>query len=187
MKFEKLTNTKIRIVFTSEDMIINNLSSNNFFDDVNISQTLLQSLLFKAEKEIGFKTDDSKLLVEALSSDGGFVFIITKLSSCDDLCLENKSIQIFKFQSFDSFLDLCTYIKNMNFEYLNNSSLILYNNSFYLYVLNCNPLFSNILLEFADFVPYSLKIDGHFNEYGKIIFNKNAINKGINIINKKTQ
>ena len=114
MRFEKLTNSKIRIIFSSEDMISNNVSVQNFLTDKSISQRILQSILLEAEKEIGFKTDNSKLLVEALSSDGGFIFTITKLSSYDDLSLVNNSIKIFKFENFDNFLDLCTYLQNMN-------------------------------------------------------------------------
>lgn len=191
MRFEKLTNSKIRIIFSSEDMISNNVSVQNFLTDKSISQRILQSILLEAEKEIGFKTDNSKLLVEALSSDGGFIFTITKLSSYDDLSLVNNSIKIFKFENFDNFLDLCTYLQNMNITYSKDFSLILYNNSFYLYIFNSDlsisSSFFNILIEFSDSIKYSAKLDGCLYEYGKIIFNKNAICKGIDITNKKIQ
>ena len=191
MRFEKLTNSKIRIIFSSEDMISNNVSVQNFLTDKSISQRILQSILLEAEKEIGFKTDNSKLLVEALSSDGGFIFTITKLSSYDDLSLVNNSIKIFKFENFDNFLDLCTYLQNMNITYSKDFSLILYNNSFYLYIFNSDlsisSSFFNILIEFSDSIKYLAKLDGCLYEYGKIIFNKNAICKGIDITNKKIQ
>lgn len=42
--------------------ILINFSADTFFSDNSIAQSALNSILFMAEKEIGFKTDDCKLL-----------------------------------------------------------------------------------------------------------------------------
>ena len=55
MKFEKLTDTKIRISISSKDMEINNLSAENIFSNSADSQKLLDTMISRAEKEIGFK------------------------------------------------------------------------------------------------------------------------------------
>lgn len=188
MKFEKLTNSKIRIIFTLEDMINNNVSAEGFFSDKLISQKILQSLLIQAEKEIGFKADDCKLLVEAISSsDGGVIFTITKLSTYDKINLKNKlnisPTLIYKFENFDNFLDLCTYLNNIdNIDLKNiskNFSLIVYNNEYYLYsssneIPNC---LINVFIEFGELISYTPTIDGLIHEYGKFIYKNNAINK----------
>lgn len=174
MKFEKLTDSKIRIIFTLEDMLSHEISAQEFFANNTISQEVIQNVLNEAEKEIGFKTDDSKLLVEAIaSSEGGCIFTITKLSPYTVLpglsyiphnCL-------LKFYDLNDFLDLCTYFKNMNnADVLNNFSLFLYNGIYYLNIAVTlpNTLF-NALLEFGELIPHTYKIDGILQEYGKKI------------------
>lgn len=185
MKFEKLTNKKIKIVFNLDDMILNNMSAQDFLTDKSLSQKVLQSILSEAERAVGFKTDDCKLLVEALaSSDGGLVFTITKVFSDYDISVNLNAFRnlVFKFDCIDDFLALCAYLKHMNVTDFNtiakSTSLVLYNNTYYLLVLNANLLESLFLVlnEFATFVPYSPIFEGVLNEYGQIVFNKNAIN-----------
>jgi len=175
MKFEKLTDNKIRIIFTLADMTEKKISAPSFFTDKTISQQLLQTMISEAEKEVDFKTDDCKLLVEAFSNiDGDIIVTITKLSDCIDKNFSNE-FSIYKFENFDNLLDCYKYLKNMNLTYSDNFSFVLYNNSFYLYFLNDNfshsNYLTNILTEFADSVEFSPKIIGTLNEYGKKIFN----------------
>ena len=89
MKFEKITDTKIKIVLDINDIKLHNISTNNFFNN-SPSQKLLQIMLSEAEKEIGFKVDDSRLLVEAITnSNQEYIFTITKLIE------EEKNIENF--------------------------------------------------------------------------------------------
>ena len=82
MKFEKITDSKIKIIFSLEDMNSNNISAKSFLSNSSVSQKILQNILKEAEKQVGFQTDDSKLLVEAImSTGGGLIFTITKLSN----------------------------------------------------------------------------------------------------------
>ena len=186
MKFEKLTNNKIRIIFSLQDMKLNNISAQAFLSDRLISQKILQNILLEAEKEIGFKTEDSKLLVEAIKSpEGGFIFTITKLVSQKDENVDTSSNMFIKFDNFDNFYCLCTYINNLNYPksqmLLKNFSLILYNGTYYLRIFNFDNNLPtsviNALSEFGEVLPFSPELDGTLHEYGKIIFNKNAINK----------
>lgn len=156
MKFEKLTDDKLRIIFTVKDMSANNVSTETFLSNNTVSQKLLHALLLRAEEKVGFKTDDCNLLVEAISSsDGGFIFTITKLSSS---ATNEDSKLLFKFENFDNFLEFCTYLKNMNFSNCDKFSLFLYKNTYYLSILEKDDLLidlKSILCEFADPINYS--------------------------------
>lgn len=191
MKFEKITDNKIKIIFTVEDMNINNVSVEGFLSNKILSEKVLQSIISEAEKQVGFNTENHELLVEALStSDGGLEFTITKLFIDNDI--EEKDKFLFKFTNFDDFLKLCTYIKNMNNldikQFITTSSLFFYKNYYYL-VINYDSLPNSlfyILNEFSYFIPYASGIEGIINEYGKIVFSNNAIEDCINIfITKK--
>lgn len=185
MKFEKLTDRKIKIIVSIKDMELNNVSAKSIFSNTDASQKLLQTILNMAEKEIGFKTGNSKLLVEAIMcSEEECTFTITKLSE-KKVKLKNISNSfIFNFNCFDDFLDLCAFINNMSNlnlkEFSKNFSLILYNNTYYLSTLEVENFsvlldyMKTIFSEFGKDVSNSVGLDGILNEYGKVIFDKNA-------------
>lgn len=191
MKFEKLTDTKIRIILSIKDIESNNLSIDDVLSNSKDSQNLLDTLITKAEQELDFKTEDSQLLVEAISScSDEYIFTITKLLEDKIHCSKNNNLFIFKFDCFDDFVNLCTFLKNFSYlclkEISKNFSLILYNNYYYLKYVRSE--YSSIVIdyikclfeEFAEDVSHSVGIDGVLNEYGKVIFSKNAIMKCIN-------
>lgn len=186
MRFEKLTDKKIKITLSLEDMELNNVSLENIFSNSVSSQKLLQYMITKAEKEVGFFPGDSKLLVEAImSSDRECTFTITKIiDENDDLNITSNSF-IFKFDCLEDFISLCSFIKNMSSlnlsEFSEYFSLFLYNDTYYLYFVDSitfSTLFDymkTIFLEFGKDVSCSIGLDGILNEYGKVIFKNNAI------------
>lgn len=195
MKFEKITDTKIRIVLSLKDMELNNISIENVLSNSADSQKLLESILNTAEKEIGFKAEDSKLLVEAIAlSDEEFIFTITKLLNENSHCIKHNRSFIFKFDNFDDFINLCSFLNNFSHLCLNdfskNFSLIFYNGTYYLrFINNGNSSIAfnyakNLINEFATDISNFTGIDGILNEYGKVVFPKNAIKKCIDLFSK---
>jgi len=190
MKFEKITDTKIKIILSLQDMESNNLSVENVLSNSADSQKLLDLMINKAEKELGFKPDDSQLLVEAVvPSNEECIFTITKLLD-DKICFpQHGNSFIFKFDCFDDFINLCTFLNNFSYlclkEISKNFSLFYYNNTYYLKYVESE--YSSIVLdyiktlfeEFGKDVSHTSGIDGVLNEYGKVIFSKNAILKCI--------
>lgn len=190
MKFEKLTDTKIKIILSLQDMESNNLSVENVLSNSTDSQKLLDLIINRAEKELGFKPDDSQLLVEAVvPSNDECIFTITKLLD-DQICYSQQgNTFIFKFDCFDDFINLCNFLNNFSYlclkEISKNFSLIYYNNTYYLKFVETE--YSSIVIdyiktlfeEFGKDVSHSAGIDGILNEYGKIIYSKNAILKCI--------
>ena len=67
MRIEKITENKIRIILNIQDLEEKNIDLHTFMSNSIESQDLFYEMLNKAEKEIGFKTKDYKLLIEALS------------------------------------------------------------------------------------------------------------------------
>lgn len=185
MKFEKLTDTKIKITLSLKDMELNNISLENILSNSADSQKLIESIIYKAEQKLDFNTDNSQLLVEAMSpSHDEFIFIITRILH------DNLNSFIFKFKNFDDFISLCCFLKNLSYldlkNFSRNFSLIFYSNTYYLRFnnsLNSSILINYLRTIFSEFgidVSSSVGIDGVLNEYGKIIWKKNAIIKCIN-------
>ena len=189
MKFEKLNDTKIKISVSMYDMEQNNVSIQNLFSNSEPSQKLLQNMLKMAESKIGFEVNDSQILIEAtLASDEECIFIITKLQESFSNTPQNNNF-IFKFDNFDNFINLCTFLNNFSDlnlkDFSQNFSLIWYNSTYYLYDSNVENFsvlldyMKNVFAEFGTNVSDSPSINGILNEYGKIIFEKNAIIKCI--------
>lgn len=146
MKFEKITDNKIKIFFSTDDFNSKNISPKVLFSNNYIIQNLLNTFLEKAKDELNFKVNDEQLLLEAISCTDGFVFTITKILPY--LFEYNSMTNIYKFENFENFVCFCTYIKNMKISFNINFSLYFYNNNYYLCYLNDSKL-NIILKEFA--------------------------------------
>jgi negative regulator of genetic competence, sporulation and motility len=185
MKFNKITNNQIQILFSLEDMKSHNVSAETFLSDNDTFQNIIQTILLEAEKQVDFKTENCKLMLESIiAPDGGFVFTITKFFPyCYNSDMKNSAI--LKLENLDDFLHLCTYISNINnldhLDWISHKfSLFYYDSQYYLYIVNTNSDLSNsllnILVEFGELIPHSAYLDGALHEYSKIVF------KNINLV-----
>ena len=201
MRIEKLNENKIRIFLNLEDLKEKNIDLHDFMSNSLETQDFFFDLLNKAESEVGFNTNNYKLMIEALaSSDGNFVFTITrtipeslaqtrstvqKLKVKRRTAIPNKLLSIYSFDSFDEFCEFCNYINssmlNNYIAKLKNSSLVLFENRYYLILCNLklNVLelknFFWTISEFATRVKNEDLLERKLREYGKIIFSKDAI------------
>lgn len=201
MRIEKLNENKIRIFLNLEDLKEKNIDLHTFMSNSLESQDLFLDMLSIAETEVGFKTHNYKLIIEALaSSDGNFILTITRIkpdsSSQISSILKkpkakrksitpNKLLSIYAFNTFDEFCEFCNYINTSSLnKYINklkNSSLILFKNRYYLVLnnlkLNVTDLknFSYTISEFASRVKNEELLERKLKEYGKTIISKNAI------------
>lgn len=202
MKIEKLTENKIRVIVSTEDLIKTNTDLNSIMTKAIESQKLFLEILSKAEKEVDFHTEGCKLLIEAFSSiDDFLIFTITKYASKEKKSTVNNSSKkpiakrknldyssentVYSFSSFDEFCDFCNCIdtyKTLDTSKISkNISLYLYNNIYYLVIQNINlkyPLlkaFHSIALEFGSSSSNSKLFISKLLEHGSNIIKKNAI------------
>lgn len=67
MKIEKLNENKIRITLNIEDLAERDIDYHSFMSNSIESQEIFLDMLNTAEKEVGFCTDDSRIMIEALA------------------------------------------------------------------------------------------------------------------------
>lgn len=168
MKIEKLNENKIRITLNMDDLNERKINFHSFMSNSIESQDIFLDMLDKADKEVGFNTDDCRIMIEALAlNDGHFVLTITKFEHTDEkptinkkknLLIKRKSPSlnfvktIYSFDSFDSFCDFCTFLRDTLHErqiseFAKTSDLYEYNSNFYL-------IFSDINVEARKFKLY---------------------------------
>ena len=201
MRIEKLNENKIRFILNLDDLKEKNIDFHSFMSNSIETQDLFLDMLEQAETEIGFKTDNYKLMIEALAtSDGNFILTVTRIvddthkkTSKKDIKIKRKNVSpskqlsIYKFTSFDDFCEFCTYISGilpLTYKKLKNSSLYLYNDKYYLILNNTRisiadfKLFSTTITEFGSFVNDAALLERKIKEYGKQIINEHAISTG---------
>jgi len=201
MRFEKLTENKIRITFNLEDLKEKNIDLHSFMANSEETKDLFFDMLQEAEKEIGFVTKDYKIMIEALATyDGHFVLTVTrslpniskptqkklhvkrKSTSCSCSCA------IYSFNSFDDFCNLCScfsdsFVKKLN-KYCTHSKLYLYQSTYYLVIKRdastdnvFSKSFNSLLSEFSTSITYSELFERKLLEYGNVIIKDKVFNK----------
>ena len=169
MKIEKLTENKIRVILSIEDVDTTDINFNSILNKTTITQNLFLEILEKAEKKLNFNTDGCKLLIELFSSiDDVLVFTITKyepetlqdkqpntktlkkknvVAKIKSINYSTKNI-IYSFNTIEEFCELCSHISTLNnFKFANfskNASLFLYNGTYYLLIKNINTQYKYI-------------------------------------------
>ena len=161
------------------------------------TQDLFWDLLSEAEKECGFNIDNSMIYVEATTTgSGNFTLIVTKtnekpinlnstLSKRKNIKLKRKvraienMSNIFEFDNFD---DICEFSKTIDIGIIEENSLFLMNDKYYLKVESMP--FNNII-EYATVCPSFNILEAELNEYGKIIIHENALQTIHQFFNKR--
>ncbi len=79
MKIEKLTENKIRVILNAEELGVSNVNMHTLMTKALEKKDIFSDILEKAQKDLDFRTDGCKLLIEAFASlDDLFVFTITR-------------------------------------------------------------------------------------------------------------
>ena len=198
MQIEKLNENKIRITLNLDDLKENNIDLHSFMASSIETQDLFYNMLDRAEKEVGFKTQNYKLMIEALAiPNGSFVLTVTRLSK--DLeqlkkpkfkrkaLVNNNETSIYEFDNFDNFIELCNYLcsntDKSTYLKLKKSKLYKLDSKYYL-VQNTSKIDLNTfkklhcsIVEFGKSIPNSDLFERKLIEYGTVIYKTNAIDK----------
>lgn len=200
MKIEKLNEDKIRITLNITDLEENHIDFHTFMSNSLESQKIFLDMLDKAEKEVGFVTEDYKVMIEALAmSNGNFVLTVTRFEpEKTNTTYKKKKINIkrkvsvidtkkaiYCFNSFDEYCSFCAFLNSNFLKFMNNfadsMSLYEYNNKYYLVISNIHvntnflKTFCSSITEFARFVEDSNLFENKLIEYGNSIMKNNAI------------
>ena len=202
MKIEKLTDNKIRIIIDLDELSEKNIDINSLSKNNENAHTLFQAILNEAEKQVGFKVQNCKLLVEAFSTTDGYViFTLTKYkndsssNSSKKVRYKRKSLStsyknaIYKSSNFDEFCNFCTYCNSCKLSdlkgFAKNISLYEYKDFYYLIFTNINieykytNFFYTSISEFSNLISNSMILKSKLIEHGNAIFKTNAIGNGI--------
>lgn len=200
MKIEKLTENKLKITLSIDDLEERNINLHSFMYNTPESQSLFWELIQTAEKECGFNVDDSMVYVEASTSgSGNFTLLVTKTNeaaptvekivkpkkiSNKNFKLKRKSVPL-KSESciylFDTFDDICAFCNICDTTILHDNVLYSMNETYYLKI---DYIPYNMILDYATLSKNPTLLEAKLNEYGKIIIKENALQTIATYFNK---
>ena len=204
MKFEKLSENKIRVTLTMQDLYEKEIDFHVFMSNPIQSQSILLDMLEEAKKEVGFDPEDYNLKIEALSlADTNFIFTITKIipeierpkTTKKKFTVKKKSLNpsstqaVYNFRSFDDFCCFLQLLEKSNLltfaeKVAHSISLYRYKENYYLLMEHISPeivnkikFYANIT-EFAKYITNSKVFASKLKECGTLMIKNNALQIG---------
>lgn len=203
MKFEKLSDNKIQITLTIQDLVEKDIDFHVFMSNPIESQHILLDMLEEAKKETGFDPEDSNLKVEALSmADTNFIFTITKIDTDEKTKLSKKkftvkrknvtasSQSVYCFNQFDDYCNFLAFLNNGNLlvdakNIAKSITLYEYKEKYYLILNNANTEFIDKIKLYACITEFAKCVNSNafsskLKECGNLIMKNNALEIGFN-------
>lgn len=204
MKFEKLSENKIRITLTIQDLAEKEIDFHVFMSNSIESQDILLDMLEQAKKETGFDPENYNLKIEALAmADKSFIFTITKdipeektKAPKKKFVVKRKTLSpsstqaIYSFNSFDDYCNFLQFLKDSNLFYdvkeiADAVTLYEYKEKYYLLLDSIHSdivsklKFYATITEFAKYVTNSKLFACKLKEFGTLIMKNNALQIGL--------
>jgi len=203
LKVEKISENKVKIILTLEELEKREISLNELESNASIARELFVNLIEENNLDEEFKFSDSQLLIEASSDcENLFEITITKIdmninNSSIDMYTESKNSNkrksnyktysnVFIFSSMDIILELCLKIKTQNLFFGRNSLYKLDNNYILIFTKSAikNKKFIktfSFISEYSSNYLYEPLFETSIKEKAQIIIKNNAIQKLISI------
>lgn len=194
MKFEKINENKLKIVFTQKDLEDKDLNLDDIINNPTDSPELVFDIIEEAEMKYGFNFEHSQLAIEGVStSTGGLILTITKspMQQVEQDITKRPKINakrkltkiddpelIYAFNTFDNFADFVKLYNRLPLKYTN--TLYEYNNTYYWKVDNLyqneklNKKINFTISEYAKNIP-SKEFKCILNEHAKTIIKDTAL------------
>ena len=186
MKVEKITNSKVRITLTFEELIERNISLPDIIKDTAKVQQVFYNLFEETDLDEDFLSKDTQLLVEATTNNENlFILTVTKLSEdiIPDLNNYNDktditykvSSNVYSFNSLDEIIEFTHYFEKESLYYGINK-IYKHNNLYFL-------IFKNSTVNNKKFLKTFVRLSEHCLKYfNNKVFEASIIEKGTLII-----
>ena len=176
VKIELIDDNKLKAVLSCHDILSLDCDASELFGET-IKKELIDEILKKAYDEFSFTTDISKSTIKTVfSATEGYIVFISKKSDNINADKKNKASVIYSFPDYFSLEKGIQQIKDIFTGY---SALFELDTKYYL-ILNSDftknfKKTQIILTEYADRVENALIFEAVLLEYGKKLFEKNAV------------
>lgn len=178
MKIEPVDENRIKVVLSCYDILELSFDVSMLGEDNAEAKTIMEDILKRADEKLGFYADSDKIFVEAVpSAKEGYVIYITKNNE-EPASVKNNGSDCVVF-SFIDFEALKLAVGAYTEAFFGSADLFLLDGRYYLVFDNAyekeRERATVIMTEFGDRIIDSVMLTAILNEYGKLIYKKNAI------------
>jgi len=166
MKIKKISNDKLKIILSSNDLNEKNIDIDSFLANPIESQNLFFEILDLAEEKYDFDIENNRAIVEAISLDDNNIFILTITKLKTDNCTYNYSSKVYCFEDVNDLLNFYSVIKKNNIQ-IEKSNIYQLENKYYFLLEEKNKDLENYLLEFSYPIKNFSLFQDIFLEYGQ--------------------
>lgn len=198
MRFEKLSENKLRIIVSMKDLEEKDIDFHDFMSNSLETQDLFLDILEEAEEKVGFNTKNYRVKIEALAmTDMDFIVTITRMMPEAEKNATKKKFKVRRKQSqtelnqaiyrFNSFDDYCYFMQYLSQNHLSTAVSVakrilvyVYKEQYYLVLMDINPEYKHIkkfyssIVEFATYMNHSTLFLAKLQECGSLVIKHNA-------------
>lgn len=178
MKIELVDENRIKVVLSCYDILELNFDVSMLGEDNAEAKAIMEDILKRADEKLGFYADADKIFVEAVpSAREGYVIYITKNDEkLAPLKKDGDACAVFSFINFEALkMAAGAYTE----AFFGSADLFLLDGRYYLVFDTAYKKewerAAVIMTEFGDRIIDSVTLTAILNEYGKLIYKKNAI------------
>lgn len=185
MRIERLSSDQFKVFLTFDDLIERGFHTRDQNLDTELVKDLFEDMMNEASDELGIDLNGSFYLqVHMMQSQGMNVFVTQKVDDLDDeydeyidmsVSFAESSELIFRFEEFENIIEAAHYLERLNVD----GGEVYHLNNHYYFSLDSNSLSPSIIEDIiailSEFSEPSIVSSYLLVEYGKPIFNANAI------------
>lgn len=184
MKLERLTNNKIKIFLTFDDLIDRGLTKEDIHSNSLKVHKLFQEMIEEACEELGFKMSGSIAIEIFALQAQGLIIIVTK---DDEEVLDDEGDQyldlqvkvgehphiLYAFSDLEDVIQLCHSLKSIG---IKHSSLYCFNDNYYLLIDRVQESrYDTVISLTAEYGSVSTLTLFRVQEYGKLVISDEAV------------
>lgn len=184
VRIERLSQSEFTIFLTFEDLIERGFTKDDLWHDASNVRTLFSDMVHEASTELGIELEGYFLVqVYLMQAQGMHVVVSKKIENTSwnedfiemKVTLDESKEVIFSFTEFEHLIQLAPYLYAKDIE---DAKVYYMNERYYMMIVDPTVLAGqteNIIAIMSEFASPSIVTSHRLKEYGKVIYENNAI------------
>lgn len=190
MRIERVSDDQFTIFLTFDDLVERGFTKDDLWHDASSVQSLFSDMMYEASSELGFELEGMLLVqVHIMQAQGMHVIVTQKFENINwdedfiemKVTLDESKELIFSFAEFEDVIQVSSYLSTLS---IKGGQVYFMDNRYYM-LLNDNDLKNknkeDIIAVMSEYSNPSIITSYRLKEYGKVIFEANAVNQIIQV------
>ncbi|WP_156289255.1 genetic competence negative regulator [Oceanobacillus salinisoli] len=190
MRVERLSDNQFSIFLPFDDLVERGFTMKELWNDVSSVRNLFSDMMYEASSELGFEIEGMLLVQVHLMQAQGMHVTVTQNSEemiWDDdfiemkVTLDESQEVIFSFAEFEHIIQVSSYLSSVS---INGGQVYYFDNRYYMLFTEEDIAMQSredVIAILSEYAYPSIITSYRLNEYGKAIYNHNAVRQIIDV------